>query len=609
MGIFYDINGNGVVDYVRTHSSHQNHTYINILEGSFCGMESCRWARRVEWDAPFDLFSGNGARGVIGNYGPDGRPEVLISVQGGSNEIFMMRGPGFSFEEKASDLLRAIESPMAPRIHISYTTLLDEVHYSTGQSIYPYQSISSNVVIVSEIDAGVGRQRYLYEDLQAHALGRGLLGFRKVSSENLDTGHKIDLTYAQKFPFTGMVESSVRSWGIAPWQYNLLEKTNNVLDVKAFTPEGGGVRYFPYYAVRNSESFGNLASSQPTVIEEVLFEYDDFGNEVQVEFRRRPGGGFGTLHKILTNRSYVNNLELWHIGLLEQEVITNTNPDGEALSRTNFYEHDTQVGLLTSEILEPYEPTLYSRRDYSYDQYGNQVGVVVTAQNVAPRVTEAVWDERGRFRRQVINAMGHVTAYVYGAAYGELERQTDANGLITSFTYDSFGRRTGEFIDQPGLQKSVIIERGWCVNGFPVFCEIEDGHFRRKTGSDGSDSVHVFDRRGAEVAYVWQVPHRATGVWGVIRKEYDLQGRLISETVPAYFWDDVEVRKTYIYDVLNRLVLEGTGPSDLYDQSYIAYGDLTVTLYDPLGHSTTEYKDAVGNVVKVVDAMGGGTLS
>ena len=127
-------------------------------------------------------------------------------------------------------------------------------------------------------------------------------------------------------------------------------------------------------------------------------------------------------------------------------------------SRASAFQYDPASGLLVKEIVEPDDPNLCLVTEYSYDAYGNKLSASTRNCNgssgeaaapaglavIAPRTSSTVIDARGQFPISNTNALNQSESKTYDARFGVPLSLTGPNGLTTTWTYDSFGRKTKE---------------------------------------------------------------------------------------------------------------------------------------------------------------------
>ncbi|MFD2263438.1 RHS repeat domain-containing protein [Lacibacterium aquatile] len=326
-----------------------------------------------------------------------------------------------------------------------------------------------------------------------------------------------------------------------------------------------------------------------------------------------------------------------------------------SVTRTSSWTY-TAEGLIESETIEPNNPDLSVTTTYTYDGLGNQLTSVTsgaanaspTAQFV-PRGSRVVIDPTGRFATEAINALNHTELRTFDSATGAPLSLRGPNGLLTTWKYDDFGRKTRE-LRADGT--STIYEYAYClgVAGGTEACPTKAKFLTRsydlaQGGTDylGPITVLYFDVLDREIRRVSQEMTKSSGTWAAARtiaidSEYNAIGlplkksepfQVASPHAPSATPDEV-VWDMYEYDVLGRVKVEyhaliGTDDDPTVPGkkrvSYEYQGLKTVatirrdaTLVQglaafaaPLGEvqTRTTFKNSQNQVAKVIDAAGG----
>jgi len=114
------------------------------------------------------------------------------------------------------------------------------------------------------------------------------------------------------------------------------------------------------------------------------------------------------------------------------------------VTRVSAFEYDATTGLLPKEIIEPDTPSLRVETVYTYDGFGNKITTTTNGVGITSRTASATYDVTGGFPVTATNSLGHSESRTFDAAFGNRLSLTGPNGLTTTWTYDGFGRRTGE---------------------------------------------------------------------------------------------------------------------------------------------------------------------
>ena len=232
---------------------------------------------------------------------------------------------------------------------------------------------------------------------------------------------------------------------------------------------------------------------------------------------------------------------------------------------------------------------------YERDKYGNVTKVIADDAFGHHREQTTVYDAEGVSPKQLVNALGHVTRVEYNAALGVLTKETDPNGLVTSWEHDGFGRTVKE--SRPdGSATSVTRIRE----------QVGDAWRTRETTTTlgGAEDETVFDSLGRPIeTYSFAPQPTGTPAKRIVQFiEYDrLSGEVAKISVPIVegtpeaqlLWD------VYEYDAMGREIRHTTPWNAVTTTQY--NGQLIETT-EPLQVETSTQLDTLGRVVKRVDA-------
>jgi len=338
-------------------------------------------------------------------------------------------------------------------------------------------------------------------------------------------------------------------------------------------------------------------------------------------------------------------------------------------TRTSAFDYDPVSGLLTKEIIEPDDPNLCLVTTYVYDAYGNKTSATtrncngsagsvpasnseaaapaatitvnsVTIPNPAiiiSRTSSTTYDAQGRFAISSTNALNQTETRTYSSTFGSLLTLTGPNGLTTSWTYDSFGRKLTESrADGTSSAQSYAL----CGTGgiscptttsgiTPVYAitSTQPGAPYQRSYYDTLDRViqtETQDKDGGLIysqtqydhlsrTYRSSLPYKSADspVWAKV--DYDAINRVTATTSPdgsvssiAYYGLTtvstnaknqvrVEVKNTQ-----GQLLSVTDANSQTINYQYDAYGNLTSTI-DPLGNTTTLSYDKRGRKIAMND--------
>jgi YD repeat-containing protein len=126
-------------------------------------------------------------------------------------------------------------------------------------------------------------------------------------------------------------------------------------------------------------------------------------------------------------------------------------------SRSVAYERNSVTGQITAETTEPGNAQHCLRKEYLYDNIGNLTNTTVKncpgatgASVIAPRTAQELYNASGEatggiFPNTRINPLGHAEYFTHDNRFGLPTKVTDANGLASTISYDSLGRK----LEQP----------------------------------------------------------------------------------------------------------------------------------------------------------------
>lgn len=296
-------------------------------------------------------------------------------------------------------------------------------------------------------------------------------------------------------------------------------------------------------------------------------------------------------------------------------------PDAQAdtQTRVSAFEYDPVSGLLTKEIIEPDDPNLCLVTTHSYDSYGNQIGSTTrncsgaagshpgtNSEAAAPaagsdavivaRSSSTTYDARGRFPVSATNALGQSETRSWNGNFGTVASLTGPNGLTTSWTYDSFGRKLTEArADGTGTTTSYAlcgsgISCPSAANGIApkyAITTTQAGHPTGRSYYDGLDRGIITETQGKDGGLIYA------------QTEYDHLGRAFKTSRPsagtAPQWTTVS------FDAIGRPVTT-TAPDG--SVSTVAYNGLTTVATNAKGQTRTEVRNSQGQLATVTDVYG-----
>ena len=380
-------------------------------------------------------------------------------------------------------------------------TLTDPLTATSGDA--PVLELMGPLYVVVRVDssapvAGAAGARsgvgYVYERGKVQAAGRGLLGFRALTTVDLQSGVRTTTTYRQDFPYIGLpLRTEVRTAGGAllraaqnTWRLNGYQGAWNARTVDSGVQAGTGSARLgsvqPYLATSVEQAYdlqAALAAVDADEDEDVArlstvttaTAVDGWGNPTAITVTTEDRANTKRFQQQTANE-YGSAGDTWEprFGRLTEARVTRRRDEGAdgtyeredtRVSTFRYYTSGPERGLLRSEtraaVLEGGEVKLAAHRtSYDYDRHGNRVGAVVRAgrdatgpaterrcgrdtveYDAAGRYAVKEWDCLGKLRREVVsrNAHGQVE---------ETKRLVDrdgVSGVVTVHSYTAGGRR------------------------------------------------------------------------------------------------------------------------------------------------------------------------
>jgi len=337
----------------------------------------------------------------------------------------------------------------------------------------------------------------------------------------------------------------------------------------------------------------------------VKYEYDDYGNVIKTLH-------FGDLgvsgDEVYEHTEYLYNTNSW---IMDKPKRTETrkSDDTTKISET-FFSYDSRdygqvptVGDLTKA--EGWLDTGANPiTGYTYDSYGNMVSLNDPNAHTTTFTYDAVVHT---FPVEAKNALNQATTSTYDYATGNVLSVTDANGIVTEFKYDDFGRKTKDILPYDSLNYPSMITEYQLDGSAPEYVVTK----QREISGTGStlDSYFFVDGFGNLI----QDKTEAEASGQIITDYfYDENNRLIkvsNPTVEPYnsgyisptgFGDHV----IYTYDVMGRIVMI-TNPDSTVKN--IEYDRWVVDIYDEENHRMRYESDGYGRI-KRVDEFNEGSI-
>ncbi len=569
-GFYYsvaDFNGDGKSDIIGMENVSSTSSQIEIHYSTGTGfiVES----NTINYSA----YSGNDEEYGIGDFDGDGKQECFFKRSTLDPALIIRFHP-----DEKKHLVHAVTNGFNQKTSFTYLPLTTGSSFYTGGSVYNEYIVRGfkgpmycvNSMNIPDGIGGMSTTNYKYENAKIHLWGKGFLGFSKITSSNSSTSLKSinNFGYNPSYFNSYLTSSENRTTSDA-----LISKITNTNAVKVLS---GTI--FPY--VSQTVSLDNLTNTTITSSN----TYDNDGN--LTDNTTTPGSDVTTV----TNNIY-NLYGGWGPkNRITRTTVTKTYSGQPAYSRRTDFTYDT-YGKLASTISDQDKTnTVTQSFTYTSGSCGRPVSSTISASGIANRTSTITYDSKYRSPEIKTNPLNQTVKYSYDYTLGVVVDETDANGNMTFYQYDEFGRLKTTVLP---TGKEITASLSW-ESGTPT-----NVRYSSTTSSTGSPTTTVYyDALGRELRSV------ITGFNGELiytDKEYYPDGNPKRVSYPYKTPDPIWT--TNFYDTYKRIDLVTT-PTCSMDYSY---SGKTVTVTDCNGHSSTKTIDNAGNLVSATD--NGGTIT
>lgn len=445
---------------------------------------------------------------------------------------------------------------------------------------------------------------YYYGQARIEAGGRGFLGFEQLMTFDSVTWTSTISTYRQDWPFNGYP----RATEVFAWEGKLISESENFWNLYGYNTawkdqyqSTGSKNLDPVqpFLRTSSESSYDLNSGEFLSWTVTNTVNDEYGNATRVV--RRVVEEAGTKeYRTQTDNWYGDGDPLYarYGRLTRSEVLHERSgqPDQTRVSEFTYYPITSQwPGMLETEVIQPTHLRSKTTR-HTYDQFGNKATTTHSSttpdMGLADRTSYQNFGADGRFLHYTENALGQRTMEVLAFnAHGSPLEVLDINGVSTVYEYDDFGQQYLEYSQTGAYAISLMANSA---------AECSDEQFVTTVNSNQNYSFTCHDRLGRTFKNVsyglnGEVIYQDTG--------YDGMGRVKKTSVPYFQSLGSAPASTVItYDAIGRKTLVTKPDGTTITMSYDGF---EVTSTNALGQQRIELKNALGELVKVTDAIGG----
>ncbi len=485
---------------------------------------------------------------------------------------------------------------------------------STAQGAGPVLPVNSPLTLVTHVESKapaahatlprtVNQQAtssvdYFYKHLRMQAAGRGMLGFASLITSDLQTGVTTETDYRQDWPYIGSPTKTV----VKTSGGKVLSSATNAWANAAASNEN---YYQPFIdvSVTNSYSLNSdgSVSTEPlqTVTTDTDMTLDGYGNVDLLTVTTQ--GSDGNTQVKTTDNDFSGSPWQKRLGRLSSTTVStirNSQPDNtrRSVNFTYYPENTAQNGLLWTEVVEKNTPEELST-EYIYDLKGNKTEVRVTglaeAGRTETRTTKNTYTSNtGRYLISTTNDENQSSEIsARDPATGQPTNVSDINGVAAQVYYDVMGK---EYLRVDGTGAWSRKDTSLCTSTCPTGAKF----YTLTRVAGGGQSISYFDSLGrsilsSKVGFDGRMIH--------VETEYDKLGRTLRQSTP-FFEGYSPGWTTNEYDLLGR-VTKVTLPNESFSTS--TYSGNTTTVINDEGHTRSEARNGLGQLVQVTDNLGG----
>jgi RHS repeat-associated protein len=567
---------------------------------------------------------------------------------------------------QAEDVIDTFDNGFGVKTRLSYGNITDaNVYYakdstnrfdSAGNALTDYFSPKSGYFAVktASTDTGVGSAngvKYQYGGLLIHKNGRGMLGFERVRTMDLQTcttnqqpiyvydpelrrnileGYQgvlddtscmtTETVYAQHFPYTGMPLQTRQTLGV---DGVLISNAENTL-AKLTTASKAVYPYIKSSTETANTLSSNLASASALSTTVSTFTYDTYANLTDTLITEKdaaaPSANYRTTK---TKNTFGSSTQYKQLGRLTNTTVEKrlyaggTLVGNNVINRRSSFTYDSNL-MLKTETIEPSIGSVKLVTTHGYDGYGNKTSgstVGAAGENGTlgqTRSSSSAYDSRGRFALSSSNVLGHKSEVEYlgnkgwgkGLIYQVIS--TDANGITKTVELDVFGQATSSTITGEGTNDPSLVSqtyRAYCSTS-GVTCANSSAYIRIIEVAAGTPEKQTYlDKWGRTVETRAQGFDDQLGAssWTVSTQSYDSNGMPARASEPGT--NNASSYFTGIqYDRLRRVIKE-TKPLGSVTRSY---SGATTTTVGETGLIHKDTRNYLGQTSQVISANAAG---
>lgn len=572
----YDMNGDGKCDivvvgkwaninnpvkiYIEYSYGITNLTDFTFQPQTYIPVSTLQFSPIVNFYDSYNRFGDYNGDGVTDFYYEDGIITRLFNTYRGRSQYFVSE----------------IKNGLGYSDHINYAPITyDSVYYNGTTTSYPVIKCRGPLYVVKSLsidnpDFTRSTTSYSYYGAHFHSLGKGFLGFEKVTSINSTTNlESIDeYEYNSTFFNVSPKRNSIYTLASGPTSDELVSDvtfTNSVTDL-------GSHRYFAYVSssIENNYLIGFTITKHNT--------FDSNGNFTS----NREDFDDGSYN--LTTNSNFSSAGTW-LPSRPQTVtsIKKHYQDTQSFSLPTIYTYYSKSGQDSIKIVGPLTST------FTYDTYGNLTSVT-TSDGYMSRTNHFIYDTHNLFIWKSYNALDRVTERTYDYTNGNVLTEKTPDNVVTNYSYNDFGILTNKSTTALGQSQSYSL--GWTTGTRPL----GSVYFKQVTTSGAPTTKAYYDAFGRVLRT------ETTGFDGNLvytSTVYNNKGQVSESSLP-YKQGDTPLKKVYTYDKYGHKIKEESTSGTIS----LTYSGKTIQVTNSAGQTSSKTSDSQGYIVSASSDTG-----
>ena len=553
----------------------------------------------------------------MGDFDGNGIVDILFSNPNPGGTIGSIKY--FYKDDIPGFFVKQIADAAGKKTKIEYSTisLMPNRFFGTGMNWMPLPLVKN--LIVSNGVGGWDTTAFYYGDAQYDTERHQFIGFALFGRKN---NNKISETFMSRVPKDGNTSfalltpdstvnfiapsmvtmgnnpyRSCKSHIIPPTSNNLISKTINTKSSFYRTNATGNISFLSYASL--STEYNYLKNTK--TIRQITLRTDNWRPSQQITRVGYIWGASAEPSRQYVDYTYVTKTLQNGVSVVKPSQImtrnynnaSNSNPHRNTVSYTY-----TSSGQLSQKIHSD-NGGMYETETYLYNGVGALVSATTTPRGAAnSHSLSFVYDPTCRFVIRTSDHAGNVKQKTYDPATGLCLSAIDVNGLTTQYEYDSWGRPTK--ITYPGATTKTFLytNASGGLNNVCCYTTVkESGKPQTRT---------YYDCLGRET-------HSYVAGLGYMDIVYNKLGQVTKQTLVPYNSTTATTSskkwKTFQYDTFGRVVKDSSNyQENIYSYWNVSSANSSHLSYErvenKLGAVSTQYYDAAGRVVKVVDDGG-----